>query len=97
MITLQLLFRNLAVAADQDTEVEHHAESVRRKFLRLLALLGTVSPYVPHESQRNMLRGPAHFVVSALARDPDNEAMTAAYIEVSIFRKHLNDHKVFEL
>ena len=97
MITLQLLFRNLAVAADQDTEVEHHAESVRRKFLRLLALLGTVSPYVPHVSQRNMLRGPAHFVVSALARDPDNEAMTAAYIEVSIFRKHLNDHKVFEL
>lgn len=73
------------MAADQDTEVEHHTETIRRKFLRLVALLGTVSPYVPHESMRNMLRGPAHFMVSALAKD-DNEVVTAAYIEVGTFR-----------
>ena len=71
------------MAAEHETEADHHAGTIQRKFLRLLTLLGTISPYVPCTNMRQMLRGPAHYLVSALASDPVNAPITAGFIEVS--------------
>ena len=78
------------MAGERDTEVDHHAESIQRKFLRLLAHLASVSPYLPCSTSSSMLRGPAHFLVSALARDPENAAATAGFVEVSVVNEKKN-------
>ena len=75
------------MAAEQETEADHHAETIKRKFLRLLMHLASVSPYLPCLTARSMLCGPAHFLVSALAGDPDNAAITTGFIEVSVVKK----------